>query len=66
MNAYTEIWEYKVLYKYQALLLSVYNGKKQSWKKTNNEFKAEGFLKTNDFSEKTKYSLRCVHCRNTF
>lgn len=42
MNACTEIWEYEVLYKYQALLLPDYNGRMQSWKKTNDEFKAEG------------------------
>lgn len=42
MNACTEIWENKVLYKYQALLLPVYNARTQSWKETNNEFKAEG------------------------
>lgn len=42
MNAYTEIWEYKVLYKYQALLFPFYNGWMQFWKETNNEFKAEG------------------------
>lgn len=42
MNAYTEIWEYKVLYKYQVLLLPVYNGRTQSWKETSSEVKAEG------------------------
>lgn len=42
MNACTGIWEYKVFYKYQALLLPLYNGRMQSWKETNNGFKAEG------------------------
>lgn len=42
MNAYRETLEYKVFYKYQALLFSVYNGRMQSWKEIHNEFKDEG------------------------
>lgn len=42
MNAYTEIWEYKVLCKNPALLFWVCSGGMQPWKEANNEFKAEG------------------------
>lgn len=42
MNAYTEIWEYKVLCKKVALLFWACNGRMQPWKEANNEFKAEG------------------------
>lgn len=45
MNAYTEIWEHKVLYKYQALLLPVYNGKKAVLKENQQWIQSWGIFK---------------------